>query len=149
MGRPIKTDNGVNLVVWQDGSMTGDTWTFNVGDWWSNVESGFWPADQFNDQFVTKASLATPPDGVGTMDGVSVAVPILLLNASVDRVVTWNRPFADTSYKTSFLFGAGTLGRITCAVKAGTKTASGLTVTITAGLLAVTVADVVHVLGTT
>lgn len=84
----------------------------------------------------------------GTSDIVSVSVPLLLLGGSADRVVTWARPFANANYNVSFATDANTIGRITPTVLAGTKTATGLTVRITAGL-AVTVAGVVHVLGTT
>lgn len=77
-----------------------------------------------------------------------MTVPLLLLGGSADRAVVWNRPFANANYKVSFAPDANTIGKITPVVKAGTKTASGLTVTISAAL-AITVAGVVHVLGTT
>lgn len=145
-GRVVVSDTGTLLRVAPPGYPYPFEFEFHVGDSYS-LRSGYWSVDQFPQEYVSADALDRP-DVVGTMDGVSVAVPILLLNASVDRVVTWNRPFTDTNYKVSFLNDVNTLGKITPVVKAGTKTTTGLTVTITAGL-ALTVAGVLHVLGTT
>jgi hypothetical protein len=144
-GGSVASDNGSVLAV--DREFDFD-FTLNAGDWCS-LNGIPWSAANFSARYLPAAGIAMVDDLVtGTMDGVSVAVPLLLLGASVDRVVTWNRPFADANYKVSFLPDAGTLGRITPVVKSGTKTASGLTVTISAGL-AVTVAGALHVIGTT
>lgn len=97
---------------------------------------------------ITALTNALNAKQTGTSDIVSIAVPILLLGGSADRVVTWARPFPDANYKISYAFGVNTLGRITPAVVAGTKTATGVTIRLSAGL-ALAVADVIHVLGTT
>jgi len=84
---------------------------------------------------------------LGKVDLVSISVPILLLLGTADRAVVWNRPFSNTSYDLSYAFDASTIGRITCAPVAGTKTTTGITIRVTASLLAVSVLGVVHVLG--
>lgn len=147
LGHHVISDNGSVLALAYSPNLTDPSYTFQLGDAFGSAE-GFFPSDQFLHRYALPSTFATPADGVGTMDGVSVTVPLLLLGGSVDRVVTWNRAFPDTSYKVSFMPDANTLGRITAVVKSGTKTASGITVTISAGL-AVTVAGVLHVLGTT
>jgi hypothetical protein len=81
------------------------------------------------------------------LDGKSVVVPVLILGASVDVAVTWNKTLPNNTYNVAFLYGAGNLGKVTAAVKSGTKTTTGFTVTFTAGL-ALTVADVCHVIAT-
>lgn len=83
---------------------------------------------------------------LGKADIVSISVPILLLGGTADRPITWNRPFSNASYDLSYAFDASTIGRVTCAPVAGTKTATGITIRISAGL-AVSVLGVVHVLG--
>lgn len=84
---------------------------------------------------------------LGKADIVSIQVPILLLAGFADRAIVWNRPFSNTSYDLSYAFDASTIGRITCAPVAGTKTTTGITIRVTASLLAVSVLGVVHVLG--
>lgn len=92
-------------------------------------------------------NLSTALNGkLGKVDLVSISTPILLLGGTADRVVTWNRAFTNTSYDLSFAFDASTIGRITCTVVAGTKTTTGVTIRVSAGL-AVSVLGVVHVLG--
>lgn len=139
LGQPILSDNGSRLVL--GSSMSDPSVVLHATEWiWSNAD--------FTAQWIKKTALAGVPDGVGTMDAVSVAVPLLVLGASVERVVTWNRPFSNANYKVSFVPDANTIGKITPTIKANTKTATGLTVTISAGL-ALTVAGVLHVIGTT
>lgn len=93
------------------------------------------------------AASAAAAGKLGKVDLVSISVPVLLLLGTADRVVTWNRPFSNTSYDLSYAFDASTIGRITCAPVAGTKTTTGVTIRVTASLLAVSVLGVVHVLG--
>lgn len=81
------------------------------------------------------------------VDLVSISVPLLLLLGTADRPIVWNRPFSDANYQLSYAFDASTIGRITCAPVAGTKTANGITIRVTASLLAVSVLGVVHVMG--
>lgn len=140
---PIMHDDGQTLILGID--MNDPSLVMEKNQWFSNVY-GVWAHSDFTRDWFLKASMAPSP--TGTMDGVSVSVPLLLLGGSADRVITWNRPFPDASYKVSFMPDANTIGRITPVVKSGTKTATGLTVTISAGL-AVSVAGVLHVLGTT
>lgn len=142
-GAPIMTDDGQTLIL---GVNPADPSLVMEKNQWFSTLYGVWAHSDFTRDWFLKASMN--PNPTGTSDIVSVAVPTLLLNASVDRVVTWARPFPDTSYKVSFAYDAGTLGRATAVVKSGTKTTTGLTVTISAGL-AVTLASVIHVLGTT
>lgn len=84
---------------------------------------------------------------LGKADLVSISVPILLLGGFADRAITWNRPFSNTSYDLSYAMDASTIGRIVPTVVAGTKTTTGVTIRVTASLLAVSVLGVVHVLG--
>lgn len=81
---------------------------------------------------------------LGKADIVSISVPILILGGTADRPITWNRAFSNANYDLSYAFDASTIGRITCAPVAGTKTTTGITIRITAGL-AVSVLGVVHV----
>lgn len=146
MGRSVVSDTGTVLRVSPAMPISVAT-TFQLGDAFS-LKVGFVAKADFEAQYVSQASLTPGADHVGTMDAVSVSVPLLLLGGSVERAVVWNRPFPDTSYKVTFLPDANTLGKITPTVKSGTKTTSGLTVVIAAGL-AVSVAGVLHVVGTT
>src|ERR1043165_3673385 len=131
---PILFDNGQRLILGvniKDPSVEMDK------NQWISETSGVFAHNDITNQWVPRATLAGT-DEVGTSDITSVQVPLLLLGGSADRVVTWSRPFPNANYKVSFALDANTIGRITPTVKAGTKTAAGLTVTITAGL-AVTV----------
>jgi hypothetical protein len=150
MGRTILSDTGTVLTFVPSPPLTF-TDTFQLGDAFS-PRAGFFLKADFEAQYVTASSM-TPqppqPDQVGTMDAVSVSVPILLLGASVERTIVWNRAFPDANYALTYLPDANTIGKINVAVKAGTvPTKSGLTITISAGL-ALTVAGVLHVMGTT
>lgn len=84
---------------------------------------------------------------IGKADIASISVPILLLGGFADRPITWARPFSNANYDLSYAFDASTLGRITCAPVSGTKTTTGITIRVTASLLAVSVLGVVHVMG--
>lgn len=92
------------------------------------------------------AASTTAAGKLGKADIVSIQVPVLLLLGTVDRPIVWNRPFSNASYDLSYAFDASTIGRITCAPVAGTKTTTGITIRVTASLLAVSVLGVVHVL---
>lgn len=93
------------------------------------------------------AAASTTANGkLAKVDLVSISVPILILGGTADRAIVWNRPFNNTSYDLSYAFDASTIGRITCSVVAGTKTTTGITIRVSAGL-AVSVLGVVHVLG--
>lgn len=171
----VSNMNGMQLISDVGGVLkVGDLahnevfFTFATGDWWDKSDQSYWAASEFPMQHITKAaalldtntvydptavnaSIASLTTAVGgklaKVDLVSISVPVLLLNATADRVVTWNRPFNNTNYDLSYAFDASTIGRITCAPVAGTKTTTGVTIRITAGLLAVSVLGVVHVLG--
>lgn len=162
VGVPIVTDAGGVLEL---GMPDAVVLTFNTGDWYDKRYNAWWSAADFPARHLTKASalqdtvfdptsinnsissLTTTVNGkLGKVDLVSISVPILLLGATAERVIAWNRSFSNANYDLSYAFDASTIGRITCSVKAGTKTASGLTIVVTAGL-AVSVLGVVHVLG--
>lgn len=166
VGVPIISDVGGVLTL-GDPVSGSVSYVFNTGDWWDRAYNAWWPASDWAAAHITKAAALQDTDTVfdptsinnsisalttavngklGKVDLVSIAVPTLLLNATVDRPITWNRTFSNTSYDLSYAFDASTLGRITCAPVAGTKTTTGITIRISAGL-AVAVAGVVHVLG--
>lgn len=143
-GPAIQLDNGNRLIL---GADINDPFIDMVKDQWVSETGGIWSNHDYTTFWASRASLAGT-DLVGTSDISSISVPLLVLNGTAERVVTWARPFPDANYKVSFAHDVNTLGRITAAVKPGTKTTTGVTITLTAGL-AVTVAGVVHVLGTT
>ena len=62
--------------------------------------------------------------------GVAIAI-----GGTLDVPIVWSTPFPRDTYQVDVTPANGLIGRGTCAVKAGTQTASGLTVTVTAGLL--------------
>lgn len=153
MERTIISDNGTVLLVEQTVPIVYPD-DIRLGDAFS-PQVGFFRSADFDKMYTLRSAMeppVIPPDKVGTMDAVSVSVPILLLGGSVDRVITWNRAFPDNTYKVSFLPDANTIGRITPAIKVvnGTpvKSATGMTITVSAGL-AVSVAGVLHVVATT
>lgn len=61
--------------------------------------------------------------------------PLIALGASTDIAITWTTPFRSDSYAVDVSGATGLIGRATVAVKPGTQTAAGLTVTVTATLL--------------
>jgi hypothetical protein len=141
---PILFDNGQRLILGvniKDPSVEMDK------NQWISETSGVFAHNDITNQWVPRSSLAGV-DEVGTSDIASVAVPVLVAGSTTERTVTWARPFPNANYKVSFAPDASTIGRITPTVKAGTKTATGLTVVLSAPL-AVSLAGVVHVLGTT
>ena len=81
------------------------------------------------------------------LDAQSISVPILLLGATVDRVVTWSSALPNANYNVKFLPDVNTLGKAVFTVKAGTKTVNGCTITVSANL-AVSVLGVCHVIAT-
>ena len=93
------------------------------------------------------AASAAAAAKLGKADIVSISVPVLLLGGFADRPIVWNRPFSNANYDLSYALDASTIGRIVPSVVAGTKTATGVTIRVTASLLAVSVLGVVHVLG--
>lgn len=155
VGVPIVTDAGGVLELGAPGAVV---LTFNTGDWYDKKYNAWWAAADFPARHVSKAAAlqdtifdptalnASVSAKLGKVDLVSISVPTLLLLATADRVITWNRPFSNTSYDLSYAMDASTIGRITCAPVAGTKTTTGITIRITASLLAVAVLGVVHVL---
>lgn len=140
----IVTDNGTTLEF-GDPLSGYVTHSLQLGDWYDFSEGALWGAVSFALRHITKGDALK----LGTMDAVSVAVPLLMPAVSVNRVVTWARPFEDDTYRLSYLPDANSLGRISVTVSPGTKTASGLTVTITNILPGAVLAGVLHVLGTT
>lgn len=158
------------VLTIMDGSGTMVTCVMSPGDWWE-IDYGYWSQTDFNNNHITKAAALLDtntvfdPTGLqsqitananaitalqtgklGKADIFSISVPILILGGTVDRVVTWNRAFTNANYDLSYAFDVNTVGRITCAPVAGTKTTTGVTIRISAGL-AVTVLGVVHVFG--
>lgn len=153
MGRSVLSDNGTVLKLVPATPLLF-TNTFQIGDAFS-PRAGFFLKEDFDAQYVSVASMTPAPpvtDQVGTMDAVSVQVPVLLLGASVERSIVWNRAFPNADYALSFLPDANTVGKISPAVKmvsgVPVKSATGVTITISA-TLALTVAGVLHVVGTT
>jgi hypothetical protein len=65
---------------------------------------------------------------VGTVNAIAVG-------ASADVPIVWSTPFANANYDTDITNFTGLIGRATCVVKPGSKTAAGCTVTVTATLL--------------
>ena len=141
---PILLDNGQRLVL---GINMNDPSVEMDKNQWISETTGVFSHQDIMTQWVTRSSLAGT-DEVGTSDIVSISVPLLILGGTEERVVTWARPFPNANYKVSFAHDVNTLGRITATVKAGTKTTTGVTIRLSAAL-ALTVAGVVHVLGTT
>jgi hypothetical protein len=62
-------------------------------------------------------------------------LPLLLLGAVNDQVITWSSPMPSAVYTVELAPGTGLLGNATLAVLAGTQTASGVTVRVTAAVL--------------
>lgn len=120
---------------------------FSTGDYWDITAGNIVKAADFAANYVTR--VAALADTTGMTDGVSVSLPLLALGAVIERVVTWNRPFPNANYNVVFLPDTNVIGRVTPSVKAGTKTATGLTVVLTAGLVVNASGAVLHVLGTT
>ena len=89
-----------------------------------------------------------PAGPAGAARITSIAVPVLVLGAKAERVVTWSKPMPSANYLVQFAPDANGIGKTTFAVKPGTQTAAGCTVTITASL-AVTLAGVCHVMACT
>lgn len=168
-GSGIVSDNGSVLQL-GDPLTNWVAYTLNVGDWYESTDAVPWEGASFSARHITKAAALLDTNTVfdptalnaqvaantsaisalqgklGKADIVSISVPILILGGTADRPITWNRPFSNASYDLSFAFDASTIGRITCSVVAGTKTTTGVTIRITAGL-AVSVLGVVHVFG--
>lgn len=94
----------------------------------------------------------TGPAGVSR--GASISVPILLLGAAVDRPIVWTdisgaaSPMPSAAYTVLVLPDVSVIGKGTYAIKSGTQSAAGLTITVTAGL-AIAVAGVAHVIAYT
>lgn len=79
----------------------------------------------------------------------SINVPILALGATVDVAVTWSTPMPTADYNIDLAPVTSTLiGKVTATVKANTRTANGVTITLRAGL-AVSVAGVALVIAST
>lgn len=162
LGDPVH--NTVSYVF-----QTGDWWDRAYNAWWpasdfpgahitkaaalQDTDTVFNPAGLQSQITANTNNIATNTTAItalqtklGKADIVSISVPILILGGTADRPITWNRPFSNANYDLSYAFDASTIGRITCAPVAGTKTATGITIRITAGL-AVSVLGVVHVFG--
>lgn len=60
--------------------------------------------------------------------------PLIVLGGSSDIAVVWSTPFPGDDYLADVSGGSGLLGRADVAIKPGTQTAAGLTVTVTAAL---------------
>lgn len=150
MGRTILSDTGTVLTFVPSPPLTF-TDVFHLGDAFS-PRAGFFLKADFEAQYVSAFSMTPVKDTVGVMDAVTVPVPILLLGGSVERVITWNRAFPNNKYAVTYLPDANTIGKITLSIKVvngqEVKSASGLTIVLTAGL-AVSVAGVLHVIGST
>lgn len=72
------------------------------------------------------------PSVTDTLQRDEQALPVLGVGAN-DVVVTWAVPFADTSYSVhpAIETGAVNVGGIRAALKAGTRTTNGCTITVT------------------
>lgn len=79
-----------------------------------------------------RADGSTPAAVRVAMGQTGVAIAI---GAGVDIPITWSSPMPHANYRVDVSPASGLLGRGTAAVKAGSTTAAGLTVTVTAGLL--------------
>ncbi len=149
MERTILSDNGTTMIVEQTVPIVYPD-DIQIGDAFS-PQVGFLRAADFDRMYALKTDME-PPATVGTMDALSLQVPVLLLGASVERTVTWNRPFPADDYDISFLFDANIIGKVNAAVKVvngkPVKSVTGATIVISAAL-AVTVSGVLHVLATT
>lgn len=124
----------------------GDWLTMNTSDWWGKGLGAITDADlpsRWRPKSSVAATIPTPGDCV--LDSATIAVPTLLLNASVDRTITWSPALPTDTYRLRYLPDANTLGKATFAVKTGTTpNKNTVTVTVTAGL-AVAVSSVVQV----
>ncbi len=100
----------------------------------------------------TGATGAQGPQGIqgpaGAARIASIAVPVLTLNSTVERVVTWSPAMPSAAYLVQFAPDANGIGKTSFTVKAGTQTANGVTIVIKA-TLAVTLAGVCHVMACT
>lgn len=79
-----------------------------------------------------RADAATPTAVRIAMGQTGVAVAI---GAGLDVPITWSSPMPKDTYRVDVSPANGLIGRGTTAVKAGSMTAAGLTVTVTASLL--------------
>lgn len=67
-------------------------------------------------------------------------VPVITLAAPTrDVVITLTRSYPDTTYLVDIGFDGSLIGRVTGAVKSGTKTTTGFTITVTATVATVAV----------
>lgn len=78
--------------------------------------------------------------------GVTLSA-LLALGGSIDVPLTWPIPFATANYNLRISQDAGLLSKGAVALKAGTKTATGFTVTISAIVLLAANTPVAHVTG--
>lgn len=84
------------------------------------------------DRLAKRADSAMPTAvriAMGQMNGAIVA------GSSSDVAVTWSSPMPRDTYRVDVSPASSLVGRGTTAIKAGSMTAAGLTVTVTAGLL--------------
>lgn len=84
------------------------------------------------------ATGATGPAGSAASATVvrqaAAEVPALLLGATYDAPIVWQTAFPNANYTVELTRLGGLIGRASVVVKSGTKTATGLTVTVTASL---------------
>lgn len=62
-------------------------------------------------------------------------LPLIALGANYDQAITWSTPMPSATYKVEAIPGPGLVGNGTATVVAGTQTAAGVTVRITAAVL--------------
>ncbi len=154
-GKPMAPRASRDGMVLASDAATAQGWRWVDGSELPGVVGATGPAgpagaagakgDTGNQGTAGAAGAQGPAGPAGLLDVKSIDVPILLLNGSVDRAITWpNGSLGTTAYRLAVAEDAALLGKVSYTEKAGTKTATGVTVTCRA-TTAVVVAGAAHV----
>lgn len=91
---------------------------------------------------------STLPAPVESLTGLRVGTattPALLLGGSADVPIVWSSPMPSSTYHVSIAPATGLIGKADIVLKSGSQTASGITVTVTAGLAVSLGAEIVAI----